>query len=87
MALPFAEGDPPDWMIVDVDAEIGDEVVGPEAVFASVLAEVVVTGRDLKHARALAQDVFDRPPVIQRGVTARRRCASLGADDAPDRRC
>ena len=66
-ALPFAEGDPPDWMIVDVDTAVGDEVVGPEAVFASVLGEVVVTGRDLKHARTLAQDVFDHPPVIQPG--------------------
>lgn len=65
VALPFAEGDPPDWMIVDVAAEIGDVVLGPEAVFASVLAEVMVTGRDLRHARALAQDVLDRPPVVR----------------------
>lgn len=64
-ALPFAEADPPEWMTLDLDAEVGDEVRGPEAVFASVLAEVLIIGRDLRHARALAQDVLDRPPVVE----------------------
>jgi biotin carboxylase len=54
-----------DDVLVDVDAEIGAEVVGPEAVFATLLAEVVVVGKDLKTARAAMADVLREPPQIE----------------------
>jgi carnosine synthase len=51
-------------LIVDVDAEVGSEVVGPEAVFASLLAEVIVIGKDMKAARAAMAEALREPPVI-----------------------
>lgn len=49
---------------VDVEAELGDQVVGPEAVFASVLAEVTLIAKDLKHARLATADLLRDPPRI-----------------------
>lgn len=50
---------------VDVDAEVGDEVVGPEAVFATVLAEVTLFCKDLRTARAAADAVLSARPRIE----------------------
>jgi carnosine synthase len=55
------EGHVPD---IDVDVEPGEVVDGPEAVFASLLGEVHVVGKDLKSARAAAADVLRDPPVV-----------------------
>ena len=55
---------------VDVDAEIGDEVVGPEAVFASVLAEVTLFCKDPRTARAAADEVLKARPRIERAAGA-----------------
>ncbi len=49
---------------LDVDAQVGDEVVGPEGVFASVLVEVTLVAKDLRTARALTAEVLRHPPVI-----------------------
>lgn len=49
---------------VDPDAEVGDEVVGPEAVFATVLAEVTLAAKDMKTARAAAETVMRTRPRI-----------------------
>jgi predicted RNA methylase len=51
---------------VDVDAEVGDAVNGPEKIFASVLGEVSVIAKDLRAARRLAAEVLREPPVVQR---------------------
>jgi len=67
-ALPFGAVEPRDGahVIVDVDAEVGDAVKGPEEIFASVLAEVSVVAKDLRAARKLAAAVLRDPPVVQR---------------------
>jgi carnosine synthase len=57
-------------LAIDVEAAVGDAVVGPEAVFATVLAEVVVSGRDLRHARALADEVVREPPRVESATAA-----------------
>jgi biotin carboxylase len=67
-ALPLGAVEPRDGaqVIVDVDAEVGDPVKGPEEIFASVLAEVSVVAKDLRAARKLAAEVLRDPPVVQR---------------------
>jgi biotin carboxylase len=52
-------------LIVDVGAEVGSDVVGPEGVFATMLAEVAVIGTDLKAARAAIADALREPPRIE----------------------
>jgi carnosine synthase len=49
---------------LDVEAHVGERVEGPEAIFATPLAEVVVSGRDLAHARALKDELLREPPRI-----------------------
>jgi carnosine synthase len=65
-SLSFREVEPEGELGVelDVEAETGDEVAGPEEIFASVLAELTVSGRDLRRARALAEEVLRDPPVV-----------------------
>jgi carnosine synthase len=65
-ALPLPEQAPKGCISLDldVDAEIGDEVVGPEGVFASLLVEVTLVAKDLRTARALTAQVLRDPPVI-----------------------
>jgi carnosine synthase len=57
----------PDALLIglDVESRIGDDVNGPEHVFASVLAELVVRDKDLKRARLLAARLLKDPPVIE----------------------
>jgi carnosine synthase len=53
---------------VDVEADVGDHVDGPEAVFASLLADVTISARDLKRARAeLAAVLGDGPRIDPAG--------------------
>jgi carnosine synthase len=49
---------------VDLEAEVGERVEGPEAVFATLLAEVHVTAKDLKGARAELADVLAEGPRV-----------------------
>lgn len=64
VALPIAEAAPADWLTVDMDVEVGVEVQGPPEIFATVLGEVTVTGKDLRTVRALAADVLRTPPMV-----------------------
>lgn len=49
---------------LDLDADIGDEVAGPDAVFSTVLAEVTVIAKDLRAARAIAAEAVGDGPVV-----------------------
>jgi biotin carboxylase len=49
---------------IDGPAEVGEQVDGPDRVFATLLADVTLTGKDLKHARALTSQLLARPPVV-----------------------
>ena len=51
-------------MAVDLQAEVGDEVLGPERTFATPLIEVTISGKKLRHARALCSEVLSRPPLV-----------------------
>jgi carnosine synthase len=65
-ALPIATTPPKgaSSVAVDIEVDVGDRVVGPEAVFATVLAEITLVGKDLKHARAATADLLRDPPRI-----------------------
>jgi len=52
------------WWEIDGAAEIGDELVGPESVFYTVVADVYLAAKDVKTARVLAQQVLAHPPVV-----------------------
>lgn len=59
--------DPPreaTWWQIDDALAVGDEVVGPEAVFASVVADVNLAAENVKTARRLAAQVLAHPPSI-----------------------
>ena len=73
VALPFAEVAPKGVSLeIDVDAEIGTEVVGPDGVFATMLADLTLSGKDLRRARALAAEVLrDGPQVVPIGAADR----------------
>jgi biotin carboxylase len=66
VALPFAEVPAGERAHVelDVDVEVGEDVKGPEEVFATVLAEVSVIAKDLRHARAVAAEIVRDPPLV-----------------------
>ena len=49
---------------VDIEAPIGAEVQGPEAIFATELAEVTLTAKDLRTARALVAEALQDPPRV-----------------------
>ncbi len=53
------------WWQIDGAAEVGEEVVGPEAVFATVVADVNAGAKDLKAALAVAREVLAHPPVVE----------------------
>jgi carnosine synthase len=65
-ALPFADVPADERAVVefDVDVEVGAAVKGPEDVFSTVLAELSVIGKDLRHARSLAAAVLRDPPRV-----------------------
>jgi len=65
-SLPFREVHPEGELGLELDVEVdrGAAVTGPEGVFASVLAELTLSGRDLRQARALAEEVLRDPPVV-----------------------
>jgi biotin carboxylase len=64
-ALDFTEATKADLgPLVDVAADVGQEVDGPDRVFATALAEVTVGAKNLRRARSLAAEVLRRPPVV-----------------------
>jgi carnosine synthase len=63
VALPFGDGAGVNGQVLEFDrhAEIGQHVDGPEAVFATSLAEVVVRGRNLQQARTVTAQLLQEP--------------------------
>ena len=51
-------------LAIDLEAEVGDQVDGPDRVFASVLAEVTLVAKDLRRARELTADLLRDPPQV-----------------------
>jgi carnosine synthase len=65
--LPFAHVAPEGGGMgveLDISAEIGQEVAGPDGTFATVLAELTLSSKDLRHARSLAAQVLRELPRI-----------------------
>jgi len=64
--LPFSHLAPESSLRVELDilAETGQEVTGPDRTFATVLAELTVSGKNLRHARRRAAQVLHDPPRI-----------------------
>jgi biotin carboxylase len=65
-ALPVGDV-PPDEaskVAVDLQVDVGAEVLGPERTFATPLIEVTVSGKNLRRARALCSEVLSRPPLV-----------------------
>lgn len=64
--LPFAQVVPEPGMGVELDifGQIGQEVAGPDRTFATVLAELTLSGRNLRHARSRATHVLRAPPRV-----------------------
>jgi carnosine synthase len=64
--LPFAQVAPEGGMGVELDifGEIGQDVAGPDSTFATVLAELTLSGKNLRRARSLAAQVLGKPPRI-----------------------
>jgi biotin carboxylase len=65
-SLPFtnAKAEAGLGVIIDVAADVGQEVNGPDQVFSTELAEVYVGAKNLKRARSLAAEVLRDPPVV-----------------------
>jgi len=65
-ALPFTEvrveADP--GLIIDVSAEVGQEVHGPDQLFSTMLADVYVGAKSVRHGRSLVAKVLRDPPVV-----------------------
>ncbi len=64
--LPFARVAPEAGMGVELDifGEVGQEVAGPDSTFATVLAELTLSGKNLRRARSRAAQVLREPPRI-----------------------
>jgi carnosine synthase len=64
--LPFADVAPEGGMGVELDVfgQIGQDVTGPEGTFATVLAELTLSGKNLRRARSMAAQVLREPPRI-----------------------
>ena len=64
--LPFAAVTPEGGMGVELDilGEVGQDVAGPDSTFATVLAELTLSGKNLRRARLLAAQVLREPPRV-----------------------
>ena len=64
--LSFAHVAPEGGMGVELDvfAQIGQDVAGPDSIFATVLAELTLSGKNLRRARSMAAQVLSEPPRI-----------------------
>jgi carnosine synthase len=51
-------------LIIDVAAQVGQEVNGPDRLFSTELAEIYVGAKNLRRARSLASEVLRDPPVV-----------------------
>jgi carnosine synthase len=65
VALPFADKAAECVQLaIDLEAEVGDHVDGPDQIFATVLAEVTLVAEDLRRARALTAELLCDPPQV-----------------------
>jgi len=64
--LPFAAVTSEGGLGVELDifSEIGQNVAGPDSTFATVLAELTLSGKNLRRARSRAAQVLSEPPRI-----------------------
>jgi carnosine synthase len=64
--LPFGYVAPEGGMGVELDilGQVGQEVTGPDSTFTTVLAELTLSGRNLRRARSRAAQVLHKPPRI-----------------------
>ena len=64
--LPFATVTPEGGLGVKLDifGEIGQDVTGPDGTFATELAELTLSGKNLRRARSLADQVLREPPRV-----------------------
>ena len=64
--LPFTQVAPEADLGVELDilAETGQEVTGPDHTFATALAELTLSGKNLRHARRRAAQVLRDPPRV-----------------------
>ena len=51
-------------VIIDVAADVGQEVNGPDQIFSTELADVYVGAKNLRRARSLTEEVSREPPVV-----------------------
>jgi hypothetical protein len=65
-ALPFTEvtSEVGLGVIIDVAADVGQAVSGPEQIFSTELAEVYVGAKNLRRAQSLTQELLREPPVV-----------------------
>ena len=71
--LPFTQVAPEVDLGVELDifAETGQEVTGPDHTFATALAELTLSGKNLRRARSLAAQVLRDPPRILPDIAGR----------------
>ena len=64
--LSFAHVAPEGGMGIELDVlgQVGQEVAGPDSTFATELAELTLSGKNLRRARSLAARVLSEPPRI-----------------------
>lgn len=65
-ALPLEEVTPEadPGLVIDVAAEVGQEVDGPDRVFPTVLADVYVGAKNVRRGETLIAEVLRNPPVV-----------------------
>jgi hypothetical protein len=51
-------------VIIDVAADVGQTVNGPDQIFSTELAEVYVGAKNLRRARSLTEEMLREPPVV-----------------------
>jgi carnosine synthase len=68
-ALPLTrvtpEADP--GLLIDLSADVGQEVDGPDRIFSTVLADVYLGARNVRRAQSLIAQVLRDPPVVTQG--------------------
>jgi hypothetical protein len=65
-ALPLAEVTPEadPGLVIDLTADVGQEVDGPDRIFSTVLADVYVGAKNVRRAQSLIAQVLRDPPVV-----------------------
>ena len=65
-ALPLGEVTPEadPGLVIDLSAQIGQEVDGPDRIFSTVLADVYVGAKNVRRGRSLIAQVLRDPPVV-----------------------